>query len=271
MISKRITPEAWFQDHPTTSLINVHSKGVETHGLDKTASKDYINSLGIVPEHGYSFVHLITMGGGERYGANSNADYFNKSACEVTFPEPIGPKTMMLDGGLDKYHGTFLKYGGVYREHRNSKKGAKPKGEIIASYVNPEMHRGELVVKLANDEWADDLNKLANDEPITFSMGAGVKYDVCSICGNKAPTRKDYCHHMKHQKLATMDDGHQVFVYNDAPHLHDISRVRIPADRIAYGLSKVASTVTVDTYVKDEDLYLPMEIIQEIGLKKSCD
>jgi hypothetical protein len=269
MISKRIQPSAWFQDRPTANLINVHSRGVETQGLDKFASKDHILSLGIRPEAGHSFIHLITTGAGEYYGANANADYFNKSAGEVIFPEPLGPKSMMLDGGLEKYHQTFMKYGGLYREHHNSKKGGISSGDIVAEYYNPDMHRGELVVKVANDVWADDLNKLASGDPITYSMGAGVKYDICSICGNKAPTRNHYCHHMKYQKMATLEDGNQVFVYNDAPHFHDISRVAVPADKIAYGLRKVASVMHTEIE-EPHGMYLPLSMVAEIGMKKEA-
>jgi hypothetical protein len=72
-----------------------------------------------------------------------------------------------------------------------------------------------------------------------------VPYDVCNCCGNKAPTRKQYCEcaryylgrwHPKYNKV--------VYVLNTFPRFHDISIVFIGADRIAKTLMKVAHTST---------------------------
>jgi len=71
-----------------------------------------------------------------------------------------------------------------------------------------------------------------------------IKYDVCSQCGNKAPTRADYC---KHAQLMNMvnPDGTKNFVYNPDPDFFDISRVFRPADRIGYTMKKVADSIDV--------------------------
>jgi hypothetical protein len=237
--------------------------------MNKIASAEYLMAADIKPEKGHSFIHLITTGAGEYYGANNNADWFNKSAHEFTFPEALGRKSRMLDGGLEKFHNTFTKYGAVYREHFNSKKGAKPLGAVVAEAYNPAMNRGELIVKLANDEWADDLQKLARDEPIFFSMGCGVPFDICSMCGNEAPTRKQYCQHLRYNKLGISKEGHQVFAINDQPHFHDISRVVVPADRIAFGLRKVAGqAMSVDAVYESEDpaaIWIPASMVSKIG------
>jgi hypothetical protein len=267
MINKRIFPAYQFRDHPTIQLLEVHSKGSNKQQMQKFASSDYLMSVDLRPEKGYSFVHLITTGSGEYYGPNNNGDWFNKTARDFTFPSPKDPhrKTITLDGGLEKYHNTFMKYGAVYREHNNSKKGGNKHGTIIAESINPAMHRGELIVKLANDEWADDLNKLASDGQVYFSMGCGVPYDTCSDCAHKAPTRNQYCEHLRYNKLGITKEGHQIFAINDKPHFHDISRVGVPADRIAFGLRKVASDGVL---LEEEDvsgLYLPVSVIEKIG------
>jgi hypothetical protein len=72
------------------------------------------------------------------------------------------------------------------------------------------------------------------------------EHDVCSICNNEAPTRKDYCKHVK--KLAKapygmgkiLDDGRKCHVFNPKGVFNDISKVPVGADMIAQQLRKVA-------------------------------
>lgn len=67
-----------------------------------------------------------------------------------------------------------------------------------------------------------------------------IKRDVCSICGNEAPTRAQYCDHAKYQMNEILPDGQKVYVHNPSPDFFDISRVFRPADRTGYTLKKVA-------------------------------
>jgi hypothetical protein len=66
-----------------------------------------------------------------------------------------------------------------------------------------------------------------------------IKYDVCSRCGNKAPSRAEYCKHALAMNQVN-PDGTKNFVYNPDSDFFDISRVFRPADRIGYTLKKVA-------------------------------
>ena len=59
-----------------------------------------------------------------------------------------------LTNGMDKEHG------GVYTEHFSSLDGAKPQGYIVKAAMNPEMKRGELIIGVETDKWADDIHKL---------------------------------------------------------------------------------------------------------------
>ena len=83
---------------------------------------------------------------------------------------------------------------------------------------------------------------LARDEDIAFSMSCKVPYDICSTCGHEAANRREYCDHLKDEMTQVKESGHQVFAINDRPMFFDYSGVFRPADRIAYGLRKVAST-----------------------------
>ena len=268
MIHKRIHPANLPGMLNTVNLIGAHSRGLDTTHLKEASAGEFMLNLSVKPKKGKSYVHLVTLGAGEYYGSNTNADFFNKKACQVSIPQPKthGKHIITLDGGLEKYHKTFMKYGGVYREHYNSKKGGKSLGNIVAEAFNPDMHRGELIVELDNDEWSSSLDKLASNQPIYFSMGAGVKYDICSICGNEARTRSEYCNHMRNQKNEILKEGHQVFAYNDAPHLHDISEVLTPADKIAFGLRKVASAGGTQ-FMQDRvsDLWMPLSLIDKLA------
>lgn len=271
MISKRFIPSSWFRDIPTAHLLKVHNRGVDWNQarfLQKMAGSELVMHIDVTPEPGYSFVHLITMGAGEYYGANNNADYFNEKRASIEIPEHHSdgkPRVIQLQDGLEKYHSTFTKYGAVYREHNNSKKGGPELGSIHSEWYNPVMHRGELVVKLPNNLWREALNKLANGDSVTWSMGCGVPYDICSWCGNFAKTKKDYCDDLKYQKMSLSKEGHQACAINDQPHLHDISEVRVPAFRAAYALAKVASTGAVPAQDDPDALWLPLSMIGEIG------
>lgn len=68
-----------------------------------------------------------------------------------------------------------------------------------------------------------------------------VAFDVCSICGNKAKRRDEYCNHIRLDKKKIYPDGKQPYMINYNPTFFDISIVKRRADRIAYVLDKVAS------------------------------
>jgi hypothetical protein len=199
------------------------------------------------PKKGHSYIHLITTGAGETYGSNSNGDYFNKTARMFETPE----------GGIIKLAGGL---------HYNSKKGAKSLGNVVLESVNPVMNRGELIIELDNNKWANSLNKLASNQSVTFSMGCGVPYDICSICATKAPTRRQYCNHLKYAMGQMDKEGNMVFAINDQPHFHDISEVGVPADKIAHGLRKVASTGCIETvYEEQAGMYIPVDMVEKIA------
>jgi len=68
-----------------------------------------------------------------------------------------------------------------------------------------------------------------------------VPYDVCSICGNKAKTRAQYCDHLRYH-MNKIPPGHtkKAYAINTLPRFFDISFVLIGADRIARVMKKVA-------------------------------
>jgi hypothetical protein len=240
---KVVFPHAFNLGVPIARLVDVHSRGIDSDWMQKRAAVLTKEIADIRPEKGHSFIHLVTMGAQEFYGSNRNGDGFNEKSgsWEAFDPKPGGPKSIILDGGLEQYHPTFLKYAHVYKDHVN-KDPKLASGSVVAEAYNPEMHRGELIIKVSNSKWAPELDRMDKGEDPPFSMSCKVPYDICTACLNKAASRKDYCDHLKHEMSHVKEAGHQIFAINDRPMFFDISGVFRPADRIAYGLQKVAST-----------------------------
>lgn len=72
----------------------------------------------------------------------------------------------------------------------------------------------------------------------------GIDVHNCNICGRIAKTASQHCDHFKKHRGQVYDSGVRACVMNDSPSFYDISGVDVPADQIAFVLSKVASGVT---------------------------
>lgn len=196
--------------------------------LRKCASSRVVDEWGdIKPKKNASLIHLIGLGAHEVTGPNRNGDTFTAEF-------------------LKEAHPTFIKYGALYRNHKN-KDYSKREGEIEKTAFNDDMGRVELLVSANHDKCSDWLSEIERGKRVDFSMGFDCEYDVCSICKNKAPTRKQYC---KHVKKASKDsefgmgkilpDGRKCFVFNPKGVFNDMSKVGTGADMIAQHLRKVA-------------------------------
>ena len=130
----------------------------------------------------------------------------------------------------------------------------------------------EINNSLAEQMGAGDyLERIHQGAAVPVSMGCRVPWDECTICLNHAKTRAQYCSHLKNQMLSYLPDGRQVFAINWYPRFFDISRVRKPADSIAYGLMKVAQAKGSTILSADlADLYPPVKIAddKEAEIKK---
>ena len=193
----------------------------------------------IKPDKNHVGIHVVALGDAEHYGANRNADLFPKKACA-------------------EYHDTFVKYGHVFRHHKN-KDPEKSLGTIVKSAYNEPMGRVELFIHVDKEKAPDELQKLAEDGTISFSMSCKVKYDRCTICGGlrKFASDPDQCSHVL-TKLGTLqDDGKYVGTYNDHPKWFDISFVTRPADRIAWDLKVAADFVDSVKLAEDAGIHVP--------------
>ena len=226
-------------------------------GLEKKAAYGEIEEFcsTLVPKEGYTYLHILAMGSAEYWGHNRNCD---------SFPEE----------NLVKYHKTFETTPAMlYRNHIN-KDPARSYGKVIFSCYNMNMHRVELICECKN-ELVEDINQeiRLGKFPAT-SMATKTPSDRCSICGNRARTRQEYCHHLQNELGRLYPDGRRVVAINDdALIFFDISKVVRPADVTSSVLVKVAQDVVTSSaelaeieglFDKTAELKKMSELIKEI-------
>lgn len=246
MLNKHIQPEAFNFDVSPVEIIDCGRRGLDKTAMVKRASAfdEIIEAL--MPQPNRTYLHVITTGASEHYGANRNGDAYNEKSYDLVFPFPEeeGHTHEMLDGGLSKYHdSTYMDRAHVYQEHKT--KDTDPSGEVVAAKYNDDMHRGELIIAVDTDKWAPRLQRKAQGKDIFLSIGAELPRDICLVCGRVAHTFGEHCDHFKKMRGSIMEDGTPCCVMNDSPQFYDISGVDVPADRIAFVLRKVASGAQV--------------------------
>lgn len=210
----------------------------ESHTKYASVGSEYFKTIEPVP--GHSFVYMLALGAWERYGENRNGDGFN----EFPYKETASPPWITQKDVLTAHYKTFEQYGHNYRHHVN-KDPRKAVGKVLRAFWNPTMHRVELLVDLDDAKAPDLAERIAAGEYPPVSMGTRVKFDVCLVCGNRAPTRKQYCDHLRFH-MREVINGLRVCALNPSPRFFDISWVFRPADRTAFMLKKVAESVSYD-------------------------
>jgi len=203
-------------------------------GISKHASVGAEFFKTIQPVPGHSFVYVIALGSWETYGENRNGDAFPERAFMASADPPwISEKDV-----LPLHYKTFEQFGHNYRHHVN-KDPKKAVGRVVKAFWNALMHRVELLIDLEDAKAPDLAKRIEAREFPPVSMGTRVKYDVCSICGNRAPTRAHYCDHLKFNMKQVINDR-KVCALNPSPRFFDISWVYRPADATAFMMKKVA-------------------------------
>jgi len=229
---------------------------VHAQTLSKTASACYTpDSLvqvmaKLTPRPEGRYILLNALGAYEYWGVNMNGDAFPEWSLKGEPPPKsvqdiielkVLPKIPTFVTPTGRYgHKTFVDFAKVYVGHANTDP-TKSIGDVIASDYNEKMRRVELIVFVYKDRNPELIQKIDSGEPVPFSMGAKLSFDVCSVCLNIARTRGEYCEHLTNLLRQTLPDGRKVFSYNFFPRFFDISYVRVPADRSAWALRKVAS------------------------------
>ncbi len=197
-------------------------------------SLDYIRHVKAVPNE--TIILVLAMSAGEYYGPNRNGDAWSER------PLRAGNTEIKADEVLPECYKTFETHANVFKHHVN-KDPHKRIGRVLRAFYNWDMHRVELLLSLLNREAEDIVQRIETGEFPAVSMGCKIPYDVCSICGHKAPNRSHYCSHAKFQLTKYLPNGKQVFVWNPKATFFDISVVRRPADRIGFMMKKVADYI----------------------------
>jgi hypothetical protein len=260
MFTKIIELDDYFPKtgEPTLRVIARSEKGrwyTERPGSsEKTASEafDYIKT--VTPREGCTIVLVNAFGAYEYYDDNRNGDAFPERTYRVgeraTCGHP-GCQPRNLEGWISpdevvtQHYKTFETRGGIYKHHVN-KDPRKSLGRIEKAFWNSSMHRSELLLEIRNRLDPELVGKINAGEFPAVSMGCNVRWDVCAKCGHRAPTRKDYCEHLR-SAMRQIDPatGIRNCALNPSPSFFDISFVWRPADRTGFMLKKVAE----DAYV----------------------
>lgn len=196
--------------------VNFKIVGVETlecddkAGLEKAASVAIPEEFVYDPDLLYLLVRIVSSG--EYYGSNKNADYF--------------PTSELLYG-----YRTFTT-GNVFEEHRN-KDVSQAIGKIISVEWNDKMKCVEVLKGIDRKIAPAIVRGYEKGYMTDVSMGCRVPYVECSICGNRASVRREYCDHVKFHRNKLLPTGERVFEINYKPKFHDSSVVLNGAERSA--------------------------------------
>ena len=235
--------------------------------LVKTASavvpevQHFISTL--EPVEGKTYVLVTALGAGDYWGSNINGDYFPWDALiheppgwSAVSAEPLNVRRRVArEYCATRGYGYTTFYGAhPFVHHVNydffAKNNRHPTprqlGEVVFVAPNPQMRRIELVscidhAMAEKHGGADFLRRIELGEYPDVSMGTKVPFDICSICGNAAKTRAQYCEHLQSMMNQVLPDGRKVYAINTKPRFFDISFVLLGADRTGRVMGKVAS------------------------------
>lgn len=221
----------------------------EKRAFDRAADSPVYAYLDtITPRPGHSILLVNAMGAFETYDDNRNGDGFTareykrgaKATCGHSKCQDVA--WVPESDSLVNHYKSFEEFGRIYKHHANSDP-KKSFGTVMKALWNPRMQRVELVLDFDESTDKDLAKRLADGEFPAVSMGCKVPWDVCTICGHRAPTRKDYCEHARDKLRQVLADGRKVSVLNPRPKFFDISIVYRPADPTGFMFKKVAHEI----------------------------
>lgn len=234
---------------PTVQVILPWNNGrsIDTSRVSKYASEalDYIKH--VMPEPGKTALLLNAMGAEETYGPNRNGDGFPEYPVPARGKIASASRRWFVPPGeeLTHHYASFEKNPAHAFKHHANRDPSKASGVVKKAFWNPRMHRVELLTIVDNDKDPEWIKRASDGEFVPVSMGCRIKRDVCARCGNEAPTRADYCDHVKFAMNVIDANGFKDYVHNPSPDFFDISRVFRPADRTGYTLKKVADVAEI--------------------------
>lgn len=219
---KLIETSSFGWDEPDVSILDLSNLGeltkVATHKEISEYAKD------IIPESGKVYIHILALCAMEATGFNRNSDSFPRD-------------------NLKKYYKTF-ESGHIFTHHQNTRPETAI-GKILKAIYNDRMDRVELIAWVDKVKGKEFTDRIERGEFPSMSMAVRTPHDTCSICGNQAKTRQQYCTHLNNELGRMYGDGRKVGAINDAPlNFFEQSWVYRGADPLSSVLQKLASTST---------------------------
>jgi hypothetical protein len=200
------------------------------------------------PDPRFGYVHMIAMSDGDFYGSNLNGDVFTTDQLTGTqSPEEAAKNTGRLAGICVPRYKTF-ETAKFFKNHANSSTDPAY-GDIGCAGWNRPMRRVELIIRIAREPIPElglvsDPNILKKYEQrgyLTGSMGTRISHEKCRYCGAENEFIHQRCSHLKNFMNQVMPDGRLVCAENFGCRFFDYSDVGVPADPVAFSLSKVAA------------------------------
>lgn len=109
------------------------------------------------------------------------------------------------------------------------------------------------VQQVTHAPYSGRVYNLAVEEDESY-VAEGLIVHNCTICGNRAATRREYCDHLKYEMGKIYPDGTQSAALNPKPKFFDSSWVIRPADRTGLMLKKVAREAAYEIRTASYDL-----------------
>ena len=194
----------------TFSLLPNEGLEVLDSDLVKTASFALPDGVEYDPDYLYMIVRAVSAG--EYWGPNKNLDYFPEKELLASFK-------------------TFLS-AHTFKNHEN-KHIENAIGDVLKADWNDIMKCVELLLRIDRRIAPTIVRGFEKGFMTDVSMGCRIDHSICSICGNKAKTRFEFCEHIKSMKGKVFDDGKKVYEINIGPKFHDISTVLNGAEKCA--------------------------------------
>jgi hypothetical protein len=194
----------------TTFHIDKDSIEILDGDLIKTAAIKLPDGIEYDPDFFYMKVRAVSAG--EYWGPNKNADFFPEEELKKNFK-------------------TFLN-AHTFKNHEN-KDIANAIGDVLSAEWNDKMKGVDLLLRIDRRIAPTIVRGFEKGFMTDVSMGCRIEYSICSICGNKAKTKFEYCDHIKYMRHKIFPDGKRVCEINIGPKFHDISAVLNGAERAA--------------------------------------
>lgn len=188
---------------------------------------------------------------------NGNADYF--------------PLDELIKG-----YKTFVGRG-LFLNHA-SNDVEKQRGKIIDALLvdqNPSDVYVKCLIEFNAEAYPELASMIRNNMLQDVSMGCQVSYSVCSNCGNKAPTMKQYCACIKNHKGSVLGMK-QIYEINHGLDFIELSLVTRGADSTAKILEVIARKHGIDFEIalqkvasleKPELLHISENSLEDIVMK----